>query len=47
MAILRGPLMMSAIDAAEDVSVSAALAGKLLPFYQVKDEVYSTYFRGV
>jgi hypothetical protein len=46
-AIMRGPLMLTAIDAAEDLSLSAALAGKLVPFYQVHDETYSTYFGGV
>jgi hypothetical protein len=46
-AIMRGPLMQTAIDPPEDLSVSDALAGKLVPFYQVRDQTYSTYFGGV
>lgn len=48
-ALMRGPLMMVAIDPASDgfppVPKGLGESSGLMPFYAVQDEVYSTYFR--
>jgi len=45
-AVMRGPVMMVAVmDPAVTISANAALAHKasLVPFYKVRDEIYTTY----
>jgi hypothetical protein len=44
---MRGPVMLAAIDPPEDLVLPSSPPGPLTlrPWYQVRRETYSTYFR--
>jgi hypothetical protein len=46
-ALMHGPLLMTAVDPPEELALPTALPGALTlrPFYKVQRETYSTYFR--
>ena len=46
-ALMRGPLLLVCVDPPQQATAADAVAGKLrmLPFYQVQREVYTTYLR--
>jgi DUF1680 family protein len=46
-ALMRGPLLMTAVDPPPDLMLPASPPGSLTlrPWYQVQRETYSTYFR--
>lgn len=44
-ALMRGPLMMVAVDAPADAALADLPPESLLPFMLVRDQTYTTYFR--
>jgi hypothetical protein len=48
-AAMKGPLMMVAVDppadAFSEIAATSELDGRFKPFYEIKGETYSTYFR--
>ena len=46
-AVMRGPLMLTAVDPPDDFTISASQIATMRPFYLLGRETYSTYFQRV